>query len=78
MGRFITLMGNAIRLLGLALFLLVDSTPAWAAAQRPVAESAGTQADWVLSYALVILSIGLGVFAVSRPGRRGKDVRRPT
>ena len=77
MGRFITLIRNANHLLGVILLLLVSSTPVWAAAQRPVEESEGTQADWVMSYALVILSIGLAVFVVSRPGRRGKTIRRP-
>ena len=34
------------------------------------------QASWVLSYALVILCVGLGMAPICRPSRRGKEVKR--
>ena len=75
MSRLITFIRKSIDYLTLSLLWLVSAAPAWAQDQSPIEEEA--QADWVLSYALVILCIGLAVFVVCRPGRRGSDVRRP-
>lgn len=34
-----------------------------------------TQEAWVISYALVIFSVGLGLFVICRPTRRNKKVK---
>jgi hypothetical protein len=68
-----TVIGAAVRHLAVLFGLLWVAGPAQA--QAP-AEPA-TQADWVMSYALVVLSIGLGVFVVCMPGKRGQTIRRP-
>ena len=34
------------------------------------------QESWVTGYALVILSVGLGLFVVCRPGKRSKKVKQ--
>ena len=34
-----------------------------------------TKEAWVISYALVILSVGLGLYVVCRPSRRNKQVK---
>ena len=73
MSRFLVRVRTALpRLAWLPVFLSL-STPVWAQ-QIP---QEGVQANWVLSYALVILCLGLGVFVVCRPGRRSQDIRRP-
>jgi hypothetical protein len=56
------------------LSLLVYATAAWAQ-QTPPADPADDKGSWVLSYALVILGIALGLMAVCRPGNRTKDVK---
>ena len=73
MNRIMTRVGTAIGLVVHLLMLGVGSTPAWAQ-EGPQQDT--QQADWVLSYALVIVCIGLGVFVVCRPGRRGHPLRR--
>lgn len=35
-----------------------------------------TKEAWVISYALVILSVGLGLYVICRPARRNKEVKQ--
>jgi len=58
-----------------AAFALVwlAAAPVWA---QEAEESSSTGAKWGMAYALVFLGIILGVFAVCRPGRRSKEIRR--
>ena len=53
-------------------FLLLMVQPALA--QQP--DPAASKEAWVVSYALVILFVGLGLFVVSLPSRRQKKVRK--
>lgn len=76
MGRFISLIRKAMCHLGLVFCVLACARSAWAAGQSRVTEA--TEADWVFSYAVVMLCIGLAVFAVCRPGKRRADIRRTT
>lgn len=52
---------------------LVFTSAAWAQAAEE-AEPAGK--NWVMSYLLVVLSIGLGLTVVCRMGMRHKDIRQ--
>jgi len=52
--------------------LLGQASPIWA--QPPGAEPE-SQETWVIGYALVIFSVGLGLFVVCRPSRRNKQVK---
>jgi hypothetical protein len=54
--------------------LVVSSTPQVALAQGDGDGGAG--ADWVKSYFLVLLCVGLGLLIICRPGKRGKEVKR--
>lgn len=38
-------------------------------------EEAASKDEWVISYFLVILCVGLGLFVICRPGRRSKKVK---
>jgi hypothetical protein len=63
------------RLIGCSMFLaavVCHAGQLWAQAAGTEPE---TQAAWVVSYALVILSVGLGLFVICRPGRRNKKVK---
>jgi hypothetical protein len=74
MTRILARIRRAPHYVGMSLWVLAGAAPAWGQ-QGPVDQ--GAQEDWVLSYALVILCVGLGAFAVCRPARRSSDVRRP-
>ena len=69
-------MHRLARLVRLASFFVVASL---VAVQQVAAQAQGgeeeTQEAWVVSYALVILSVGLGLFVICRPGRRSKKVK---
>ena len=55
--------------LGVAMGLVLAACPPlFAQAEEPPA----TKEAWVISYFLVVVSIGLGLFAVCRPSRRSK------
>ena len=64
------------RFIRLATFFVVASLMM---VQHVAAQAQGgdkeTQEAWVVSYALVILSVGLGLFVICRPGRRSKKVK---
>ena len=34
--------------------------------------------QWVISYALIVMGVGLGLAVVCRPSRRNKEVKRAT
>jgi|GEM_PF-5151248 len=51
------------------------ASPAAAWAQAPP-EAVPTKENWALGYALVVLSIGLGLASVLRPGRRTAEFKR--
>ena len=54
--------------LSLGVFL---STPQVVLAQ----DEAPSAPDWVQSYFLVFLCVGLGLLVICRPGKRGKEVK---
>ena len=50
-----------------------SATAAYCAAQREE-KAPPTDSDWAFCYVMVILSIGLGIASVCRPGKRKVDV----
>ena len=54
-------------------FIAILVGPVYAQAAE---DSASDEPRWVVGYALVILSVGVGLTAVCRMGRRGQDIRR--
>jgi hypothetical protein len=65
-----------LQLLAVLLANLTVSGPVWAQRRGQPPEEPVSQEAWVLSYALVILTTGLALFVICRPGRRFKDVKR--
>ena len=65
------------RAVGVRLAWLTPVLFATAGASAPVSPESATQEDWVMSYALVIICVGLAAFVVCRPGHRSQDIRRP-
>jgi hypothetical protein len=62
-----------VRLIGALCLGLWLGQPALAQA---LADDSGSKEAWVVSYALVILFVGLGLFIVSIPSRRERRVRK--
>jgi hypothetical protein len=58
-----------------ALLVTLVNVTAALAQQKPAEAPPADKGSWVLSYALVILAVALGLMAVCRPGSRTKDVK---
>ena len=56
------------------LWLTVFTLPVLAQ-QGSQTAGATSKASWVLSYAIVVLGIGLGLAGICRPGRRAKEIK---
>lgn len=64
---------SACRFLAVCLAYLSQAACLWA--QAPTTNEPDTKEAWVISYALVILSVGVGLYVVCRPARRNKTVK---
>jgi hypothetical protein len=64
---------TAVSFAAALLLSLICAVPVYAQAAE---DSAADEPRWVIGYALVILSVGVGLTAVCRMGRRGQDIRR--